>query len=572
MKKTKQPIHSYIQQFYKGNILYFILGICETILLAATSLLLSWLMQQLIDLISGYHTEFTLSQLGFITLCLIIGCAFTYFIEYHTKPKFITKGISQYKEYVYEKITQKHISAFSEESTSTYLSALTNDIETIKKGYLENIFTMLECLLTFFGAMTLMLWYSPLLSIVAILLSLLPLIASILTGNTVAEKEKNVSNQNITYTNTLSESLNGFSVVKSFQAEAQIIRIFKENVQKLAKAECVSKKTRILVQMFASISGIIAQLGTFLFGAYLTLSGKGISAGITIAVVQLMNYVINPLGIIPSCISEWKAARGLIEKIDLALTANIREDIPCRNLTLKDSIVLEDLSFGYEPEKPVLKHINYTFEHGKKYAIVGASGSGKSTLLNLFMSSCPAYSGNIYYDDIELRNINSSDLYEIVSIIQQNVFVFHSTIQNNITMFCDYPEEQIDEAIRLSGLSSLIAEKGADYLCGENGNKLSGGEKQRISIARSLLKKSQLLLVDEATASLDTETAQHVTRSILNLKDITSIVVTHSLDESLLKQYDGILTLKNGSIIESGTFEELIAQKGYFYSLFTISQ
>lgn len=152
------------------------------------------------------------------------------------------------------------------------------------------------------------------------------------------------------------------------------------------------------------------------------------------------------------------------------------------------------------------------------------------------------------------------------------MFVFNATIKENITMFRDFSEEQIKEAIRLSGLSTLIYEKGVDYLCGENGSGLSGGEKQRISIARSLLKKSQVLLVDEATAALDAETAYQVLSAILGLENVTSIVVTHSLDEGLLKQYDGIITLKNGVIVETGSFDELIAEKGYFYSLFTISQ
>ena len=152
------------------------------------------------------------------------------------------------------------------------------------------------------------------------------------------------------------------------------------------------------------------------------------------------------------------------------------------------------------------------------------------------------------------------------------MFVFNATIKDNITMFRDFPEEQIGNAIKLSGLSALIEEKGADYLCGENGNGLSGGEKQRISIARSLLKRSQVLLVDEATASLDAETAYQVSSAILGLDGITSIVVTHSLDEGLLKHYDSIITFKNGEIIEAGRFDDLIAKKGYFYSLFTVSQ
>jgi len=126
--------------------------------------------------------------------------------------------------------------------------------------------------------------------------------------------------------------------------------------------------------------------------------------------------------------------------------------------------------------------------------------------------------------------------------------------------------------MELSGLSKLIEERGEDYLCGENGSGLSGGEKQRISIARSLLKKSQVLLVDEATAALDARTAFQVSNAILNLDGLTRIVVTHTLDESLLQRYDCVLALKNGSIGESGTFRELMEKKGYFYSLFTVSQ
>ena len=136
----------------------------------------------------------------------------------------------------------------------------------------------------------------------------------------------------------------------------------------------------------------------------------------------------------------------------------------------------------------------------------------------------------------------------------------------------DFPTDEVDNAIRLSGLSALIAERGEDYLCGENGSGLSGGERQRISIARSLLKKSKVLLADEATAALDTKTTHHVTNAILDLSDLTRIVVTHLLDESILRKYDQVIALKNGTIAEHGTFEELMSKKGYFYSLFTIAQ
>ena len=572
MKSKKVNISPYTKQFYRGNIVYFILALCETLLGAVCSLLLAWLIQQLIDLNGGNKTGFNLLQLIIIALLLIGGNVAASMISYHSKPAFITRGISQYKEYVFGELTKKNISAFSGEKSSTYISALTNDIQTIEQGYLWNTFVMLNSLTTFIGAVVMMIWYSPLLTVVAIALSLLPLIASILTGNKVASEEKKVSDRNETYTSTLQDSLGGFSVVKSFKAEAQIIRIFKDNVKELARAQCRKHKMRILVQMFGSVAGITAQLGVFIFGAYLAMSGRGITSGIIMTFVQLMNYVLSPISTIPTCIAERKAAKALVEKIAGALNGNVREENGSGHRKLERSIAVEKLSFGYEPEKPVLKNINFTFELGKKYAIVGASGSGKSTLLNLLMASHHNYDGTICYDGTELREISSSNLYEMESIIQQNVFVFNATIKDNITMFRDFPEEQIDEAIRLSGLSALIREKGSDYLCGENGSGLSGGEKQRISIARSLLRKSQVLLVDEATAALDAETAYQVSSAILGLKEVTGIVVTHSLDGGLLKQYDSIITLKNGEIIESGTFDELLAEKGYFYSLFTISQ
>jgi ABC-type multidrug transport system fused ATPase/permease subunit len=317
----------------------------------------------------------------------------------------------------------------------------------------------------------------------------MPVLAAILTGGRASAAEKMVSDTNQKYTASLKDFIGGFTVVKSFKAETQMCRMFTENVQSLAKAKCKKDKILVLVEMFAAIAGLIAQLGVFLAGAYLALSGKGVTAGTVMVFVQMMNYIISPVSVIPTCLAEYNSARALVEKISAALAENRPDQGKETVNALKKGITLKSLTFGYKPEKTVLNNLNITFEAGKKYAVVGTSGSGKSTLLNLLMASYHNYDGGIYYDDTELNCINSDALYDMQSIVQQNVFVFNASLKDNITMFGDFSESEVDNAIQLSGLSPLVQEKGKNYICGENGCFLSGGEKQRVSIARSLLKK-----------------------------------------------------------------------------------
>ena len=572
MRETKANIRCFTRQFYRGNGIYFALALVQTFVLTAASLLVSWLVQQIIDMISGVDIGFTFGEIVLLVIGGILLYAAAYLFAYLSKPGFISKAMEQYKTYVYEELSKKNIAAFSGENASVYISALSNDAAAIETNYVRNIFVLIDSVVLFAGALALMFYYNPLLTGLSVVLSALPLIAAVSTGNLVAKAEQTVSEKNESYMATLNDSLIGFSVIKSFRAEIQMCRLFAGKVKEVSGAQCHRRKMAILVQLISVSAGNILQLGIFLIGAYLALSGSAISAGSVLVFVQLLNYVINPIETIPQAMAEMKSAKALINKLSNALSQNVREEGVISKNTLERCIRLEDLSFAYEEGKTVLDHMNYEFEAGKSYCLVGASGSGKSTLLNLLMASHADYTGQIRYDDAELGEINSEALFDMVSVIQQNVFIFNASIRDNITMFGDYAKEEVERAIQMSGLWTMIEERGVDYLCGENGSGLSGGEKQRISIARSLLKKSQVLLVDEATAALDAETAYQVCDAILKLKGMTRIIVTHALDENLLKRYDRILTLKNGSIVETGTFEELIERKGYFYSLFTVSQ
>jgi len=191
-------------------------------------------------------------------------------------------------------------------------------------------------------------------------------------------------------------------------------------------------------------------------------------------------------------------------------------------------------------------------------------------MLNLLMGSLDGYSGKISIDGQDVTDISAKSFYDRISLVQQNVFLFNDTIRNNITLYRSCSDDELRIAIRKSGLDDLVSKYGLDYICGEDGKNLSGGEKQRISIARCLLYKTDILMLDEATSALDRVTAANVFNAVLNSNDITRIVVTHQLDEEILKRFDEIVVMKKGKIIEHDKFEKLMDKKGYFYSLYTI--
>ena len=559
-------------QFYRGNVANFTVAAFAALAGGSLNLIVSWIMQQLIDAASGTEGALPLNRLAEISGGFILLCIALFLLKYASEPRFIEKAMRQYKDFAFQKLTEKSVSSFRRESAATYLSALTNDAGSVEADYLAQQLEVITKAVTFAGALVMMLWYSPLMTAIAAGLTVLPLIASILTGGKLQTAERRVSDRNRDFTAALTDFLGGFSVVKTFKAEREIVRLFAQSNRTLEGEKYARRRLKTLVGMIGAVTGIVAQLGVFLAGVYLALTGRGLTAGAVILFVNLMNFMIEPVAQLPGLLASRKAALGLVGKLAEALEDDAEAGGGTERAELRKDIRLENVSFSYDGEKEILHQLSATFEAGKAYAVVGASGSGKSTLLNLLTTAGAEYQGEILFDGTDLRRIAPESLYELTSVIQQNVFVFDASIRDNIAMFREFSEDKLDDAICRAHLSGLLAERGRDYRCGENGKRLSGGEKQRISIARSLLKRASLLLADEATAALDAETARQVTSDLLDLNGVTRIVVTHTLNEALLRRYDGILVMKNGRIEESGRFEELMEKKGYFYALYTVAQ
>lgn len=569
----KKPLEKQLRgQFFYKNIPIFCLAVFAALAAGSLNLILSWIIQQLMDTAAGESEALSFRTLLLISAGFVLLCAGLSLLNYASQPRFLERAMRQYKDFAFKKLTGKSISSFRDESAAGYLSALTNDAASIETNYLAQMLAMITKAVTFIGALLLMCRYSLLMTAIAAGLTVLPLIASLLTGNRLQAVESRVSERNGEFTAALSDCLAGFTVVKNFKAEREIFHLFAQSNKALEHEKFTGRRIKTLVGMIGAVTGIFAQLGVFIAGVYLSMKDGSMTPGAVVLFVNLMNFIISPIAELPGLLACRKAALGLVDKLAAALErSSSREGSETLN-RLEHGIRLENVSFAYEPGKTVLHGINAEFEAGRAYALVGGSGSGKSTLLNLLMAAETNYSGHILADGIELSDISTESLYGTMAAIQQNVFVFNASIKDNVSMFCDFPKTEMDEAIARAHLGALIRERGEDYLCGENGSGLSGGEKQRISVARSLLKKSSVLLADEVTAALDAQTAHRVSSDILDLQGITRIVVTHTLEESLLRRYDKIFVLRSGRIEEAGSFADLMANKGYFYALFTVAQ
>ena len=540
------------------------------LILSIYNIVISWLLQTIIDIVSG-DSSMTILQVGIIAMITFLIFIAAYMIYRVARPKYLYQAMLCYKQKIFCKMIDKNLSSFRKENTSQYLSMYTNDAKMIEMYYFDSVLEMIDLTVSFVGALLLMLWYSPILTVLGVILSVLPMAASLPIANKMSESERKVSDGNGEFVSIVRDILQGFPVIKSFQAEKEMKKNFFRENERMEHLKYQSRYIEESINLWGTAASVMMRLGIFLIGAWMSISGYGVTPGIVLVFLQLMNYVISPIERIPSILAKRKAAIGLIEKMLVSVQINQEKRKENKIGMLKKGISLKDVSVSIG-NKNVLQHLNFEFEIGKKYAVVGSSGAGKSTLINTIMGGFSPVQGAVLFDGIDSREIQPESLFQVMALVQQSVFVFRDTIRNNITLFKEFDEEKLKKAADQAGLRELIDKRGLNDSCGENGNKLSGGERQRIAIARALLRGSQVLLLDEATAALDNQTSYAVIDAVLSMKEMTEIIVTHRLEEKLLYQYDEILVMHAGKIVEKGTFQELMQKKGFFYSLYVVSK
>jgi ATP-binding cassette subfamily C protein len=397
-----------------------------------------------------------------------------------------------------------------------------------------------------------------------------------LYGDILSKSRSGLSESLEKYNAKIKDLFSGFELIKSFQIEDQTRKLHQEVTGHVetSRYNFRSRYSRSLINQDVLV--YLSAIVQLCFSVYLVIKGQ-ITFGVLLGSMQVSNYVSNPLKQIGEQVLNLKAANGIKEKIEQIINDETDvETINEKSVTIDRAtpIVLEHVSFSYDGNKVNLSDINLQFHKGKKYAIVGSSGSGKSTLLKLVMNYFDTYEGKILLGNQLLSEIDKNSYYQHFSTIHQNVFMFDDTILNNITLFQKYSDEAVMQAVRRSGLEELVSllPLGLETRINEGGNNLSGGEQQRIAIARALLRNSEVLLVDEATSSLDNELSMKIESLILAQNGLTAIVVTHKLVESLLCKYDYIIAMRDGAVEEFGTFDSLIEMNGYFRSLYEINR
>ena len=605
--KQRNPLS---QSFFQGNRKNLFMAVLGTTVLSVGILSVPQLMQILIDFLSG-NRRYNMHQIVLMVIAVLLMVSFSGLCTYYFRTKFSTKAVLQYRKTAYHYLSKKKVTEFYGQNTAVYLSALNTDLQKIKEDFLDQIPILSQILICGIGAVLVMIRYNFFLAMMACFISLIPFFAALFSGRNMEKIEEKLSKENAEYLAFLKDFAVGFTIIKSYKVEGIFSALHDKTCQKVERRMEEREKCVEKINYFAAISGYITQFAILLLCAVVAYRSKSISVGTVLAFSRLINDIIDPVTELPGMLSkartayalseqfwekigkeeqeqkeqqeqkekeqkeqqEWQEQSGEIVKDDYHKhidTDSHEKALPIPSL--QGDICFSHLSFSYTPEKQVLKDFTLRVKEGEKLILLGSSGSGKSSILKLLMGIEGSQGGEISIGNRALSTLPEESLFRSISYIQQEVFIFDGSIYENITLFQKYSEEEIKQAIEKSGLKNLISEKGLDYPCGENGSALSGGERQRINIARSLLRKTPILLADEITAALDKENSYLVLDSLLSLENITEILVLHDLDARILSRVDRICVLKEGEILEEGVFSELMEKKGYFYSLFTMEQ
>lgn len=510
---------------------------------------------------------------GVVFASILLKNIFAYLSMYFLNP-IRNHILNDMRSSMYSKILKLPIGYFSEQRKGDIMSKLSNDLNDVEVStisVLESIFREPITIILFFIYMIIL---SPQLTLFLVIF--LPVAGFILgrIGRSLKKENKNVLQQFGVLFSTIEETLGGIRIIKAFNAEERMSRKFQRENDAMYHLKNKANRRRDLASPVSEALGVTAVLCILLYGGRLVLSGDPgftLNAGDFLAYIAIFTQLIQPLKALSSASYNVQKGAASIERIENLVNEEVSiRDIPgAKQLTaFTRDIELKNVSFRYE-DKLILKNINLRIEKGKTLALVGSSGAGKSTLADLLPRFIDASEGEVLIDGTNIKEYTLHSVRSQMGIVTQEAILFNDTIANNIALAKDDAgKDEIIQAAIIANAARFIEakEEGYETNIGDRGLKLSGGERQRMTIARAVLKNPPILILDEATSSLDTESERLVQDAINHLmSNRTSIVIAHRL--STIRHADEIVVLQKGEIVERGSHDGLIAQNGFYKKL-----
>lgn len=466
-----------------------------------------------------------------------------------TRGLYLYKSLTKIKIDYIKKLFGKNINEFQADNNAKYLSAMTNDMNTIEKKYLEGIYEVGASFIGFMVSFIIIASVSSTALFIGIGVSVVFALLSALVGKPLQKHEKQRSNLFEGYTSYIKEVLGAFQIIKANNLNDKV----KEDFYK--KSRDIQYKGYVIDKIYTYIISAqqffmnLAHVGILVVAVVMAIKGS-ISTGAVILIVNNMSRVIFPLMNLSEWLPKIFSVKSLFEKIDQSLE-NHDNYVESLELNSFNNIEFRDISFSYG-DKEILNDINLNVNKGEKYLIVGPSGGGKSTILRLFRKYFNPSKGEILIDGMNLKDIKKEDYFNKISNVEQEVFLFEDSLRNNISLYKDYSQEEINMAIERAGLRDFVEglEEGLDTIIYDNGKNISGGERSRVAIARGLLNKADIIFLDEAFASLDVKIAKEIENTLLDLEGVTVVNVSHVVFEETKNKYNGIFQVRNKSLFQ----------------------
>jgi subfamily B ATP-binding cassette protein MsbA len=531
-------------------------------------------LQSVNNLLAAFSANSDVAKLGIICLLIIVFIILKnlfLYLSYYILNPLKNKIVNEMREEVYDKVLKLPIGYFNEKRKGDLLSRMTTDIGEVEGSLVGSLEGWVRDPLTIIATLVFLLVISP--ELTAFILALIPVLGLVIGRITRSLKKHShtVAGKWGETLSTIEETLSGLRVIKAFNIEKILRGRFEKNNAELLEAKNKIGYRRDLASPLSEVMGVILFTAVLYFGGRLVLNDNLLSAPVFLGFLGIFYNIINPAKALSTSFSNMRKGSAAIQRIEEVLQTPVTVDDNPNGKQLTsfvDRIEFRNVCFAYQ-DAVILDNINLVVEKGNTVALVGSSGAGKSTLADLVPRFHDVTSGELLIDGVNIKDYSLQSVRSQMSIVTQEPILFNDTIARNIALGSNNAStEDVMNAARIANAHDFITKKELQYdtNIGDRGAKLSGGERQRLTIARAVLKNPPILILDEATSSLDTESERLVQDAINNMmQNRTSIVIAHRL--STIRHADEIIVLQKGKIVERGTHDELLAQGGFYKKL-----